>query len=141
MIRRPPRSTQSRSSAASDVYKRQAVGSVNRKDCRTFGEQLAPLPSPNACLFIAGPAAATSTIPIRGLRSAPKLTGTGLAYPNKNGDRARSKGPGSRIEPEPAKIGHRFEIPDNDMGLHARLILHRNSGMISSRKFKSNPNR
>src|ERR1039458_10038803 len=23
-----------------------AVGSVNRKDCRTFGEQLAPLPSP-----------------------------------------------------------------------------------------------
>src|SRR5680860_1900459 len=28
MIRRPPRSTQSRSSAASDVYKRQAVNSV-----------------------------------------------------------------------------------------------------------------
>src|SRR5450756_278919 len=26
MIRRPPRSTQSRSSAASDVYKRQAIG-------------------------------------------------------------------------------------------------------------------
>src|SRR5450756_2720710 len=28
MIRRPPRSTQSRSSAASDVYKRQAIESV-----------------------------------------------------------------------------------------------------------------
>jgi len=29
MIRRPPRSTQSRSSAASDVYKRQRVNLVN----------------------------------------------------------------------------------------------------------------
>src|SRR5450756_3215837 len=29
MIRRPPRSTQSRSSAASDVYKRQAVAGVD----------------------------------------------------------------------------------------------------------------
>mgnify|MGYP007068934637 CR=1 FL=1 len=29
IIRRPPRSTQSRSSAASDVYKRQAVRAVN----------------------------------------------------------------------------------------------------------------
>src|SRR5450756_1293483 len=29
MIRRPPRSTQSRSSAASDVYKRQQIASVN----------------------------------------------------------------------------------------------------------------
>src|SRR5680860_1140553 len=29
MIRRPPRSTQSRSSAASDVYKRQATGTTN----------------------------------------------------------------------------------------------------------------
>jgi len=28
MIRRPPRSTQSRSSAASDVYKRQPIGAV-----------------------------------------------------------------------------------------------------------------
>ena len=50
-------------------------------------------------IFIAGPAAATSTIPIRGLRSARKLIGTGLAYPNKNGDRARSKSPGRRIVP------------------------------------------
>eukprot|EP00657_Telonema_sp_P-1_P006757 TRINITY_DN26173_c0_g1_i1.p1 TRINITY_DN26173_c0_g1~~TRINITY_DN26173_c0_g1_i1.p1 ORF type:complete len:124 (-),score=61.25 TRINITY_DN26173_c0_g1_i1:25-396(-) len=33
MIRRPPRSTQSRSSAASDVYKRQAVRCVERLDC------------------------------------------------------------------------------------------------------------
>ena len=32
MIRRPPRSTQSRSSAASDVYKRQ-VGAVNAVSC------------------------------------------------------------------------------------------------------------
>eukprot|EP01017_Pseudomicrothorax_dubius_P006884 TRINITY_DN12049_c0_g1_i3.p1 TRINITY_DN12049_c0_g1~~TRINITY_DN12049_c0_g1_i3.p1 ORF type:complete len:134 (-),score=15.97 TRINITY_DN12049_c0_g1_i3:132-533(-) len=31
MIRRPPRSTQSRSSAASDVYKRQFIGSALRK--------------------------------------------------------------------------------------------------------------
>ena len=30
MIRRPPRSTQSRSSAASDVYKRQGEGGVRR---------------------------------------------------------------------------------------------------------------
>ena len=29
MIRRPPRSTQSRSSAASDVYKRQDMGIIN----------------------------------------------------------------------------------------------------------------
>src|SRR5450756_1346987 len=32
MIRRPPRSTQSRSSAASDVYKRQVPGSGNGSD-------------------------------------------------------------------------------------------------------------
>src|SRR5450756_3218735 len=32
MIRRPPRSTQSRSSAASDVYKRQGYGGVGRQD-------------------------------------------------------------------------------------------------------------
>src|SRR5428012_23765 len=38
MIRRPPRSTQSRSSAASDVYKRQAAG---RQGPRRPGEQIA----------------------------------------------------------------------------------------------------
>src|SRR5680860_1348167 len=32
MIRRPPRSTQSRSSAASDVYKRQASSTTGRRD-------------------------------------------------------------------------------------------------------------
>src|SRR5680860_342078 len=43
MIRRPPRSTQSRSSAASDVYKRQVEGSqsqigvVERNICPIFG--------------------------------------------------------------------------------------------------------
>eukprot|EP00657_Telonema_sp_P-1_P008967 TRINITY_DN3162_c0_g1_i4.p1 TRINITY_DN3162_c0_g1~~TRINITY_DN3162_c0_g1_i4.p1 ORF type:complete len:130 (-),score=38.90 TRINITY_DN3162_c0_g1_i4:49-438(-) len=35
MIRRPPRSTQSRSSAASDVYKRQLKFSSNWWDCST----------------------------------------------------------------------------------------------------------
>src|SRR5450756_3233847 len=34
MIRRPPRSTQSRSSAASDVYKRQVLGLVTSKSGR-----------------------------------------------------------------------------------------------------------
>src|SRR5450756_640227 len=33
MIRRPPRSTQSRSSAASDVYKRQVPGTVGDGEC------------------------------------------------------------------------------------------------------------
>src|SRR5680860_1861523 len=32
MIRRPPRSTQSRSSAASDVYKRQELGNLGRRN-------------------------------------------------------------------------------------------------------------
>src|SRR5665809_159934 len=41
MIRRPPRSTQSRSSAASDVYKRQAL------DGRTAPFGTAPSGSPN----------------------------------------------------------------------------------------------
>ena len=34
MIRRPPRSTQSRSSAASDVYKRQASDVYKRQACK-----------------------------------------------------------------------------------------------------------
>ena len=37
MIRRPPRSTQSRSSAASDVYKRQVEGGVVDR-AGTFGD-------------------------------------------------------------------------------------------------------
>eukprot|EP00657_Telonema_sp_P-1_P004719 TRINITY_DN21162_c0_g1_i1.p1 TRINITY_DN21162_c0_g1~~TRINITY_DN21162_c0_g1_i1.p1 ORF type:complete len:101 (-),score=41.81 TRINITY_DN21162_c0_g1_i1:6-308(-) len=41
MIRRPPRSTQSRSSAASDVYKRQSVGR-----CRRIHSVQASLPEP-----------------------------------------------------------------------------------------------
>src|SRR5450756_3115176 len=43
MIRRPPRSTQSRSSAASDVYKRQLVGPVDqaRVDGRSRSADLA----------------------------------------------------------------------------------------------------
>src|SRR5450756_1695540 len=48
MIRRPPRSTQSRSSAASDVYKRQ-VQALHQHDCHVAGEPgrleaLGPLP-------------------------------------------------------------------------------------------------
>src|SRR5450756_773315 len=41
MIRRPPRSTQSRSSAASDVYKRQVQGVVDllRRDAETRGRR------------------------------------------------------------------------------------------------------
>src|SRR5450756_3079009 len=42
MIRRPPRSTQSRSSAASDVYKRQAPGGglmIDRNDAVRLAEQ------------------------------------------------------------------------------------------------------
>ena len=46
MIRRPPRSTQSRSSAASDVYKRQAGGRVLDEDAdfvrRTLGLETPP---------------------------------------------------------------------------------------------------
>src|SRR5450756_757051 len=38
MIRRPPRSTQSRSSAASDVYKRQTTPLYRRADCALDGE-------------------------------------------------------------------------------------------------------
>ena len=37
MIRRPPRSTQSRSSAASDVYKRQVIDPDLQKDLVTLG--------------------------------------------------------------------------------------------------------
>src|SRR5450756_3257632 len=40
MIRRPPRSTQSRSSAASDVYKRQAVNGNNLVQALVPHEQL-----------------------------------------------------------------------------------------------------
>ena len=46
IIRRPPRSTQSRSSAASDVYKRQGDGRVDETDtelCCRFGELLGHL--------------------------------------------------------------------------------------------------
>ena len=39
MIRRPPRSTQSRSSAASDVYKRQAQETIAQGDA-VFGHHL-----------------------------------------------------------------------------------------------------
>src|SRR5262252_7739689 len=39
-----------------------------------------------SAMFMAGPATATQTMPLRGFRSARKLTGTGLAYPNRNGE-------------------------------------------------------
>jgi len=38
-------------------------------------------------------------MPLRGFRSARKLTGTGLAYPNKNGEASSNKRPGSKIVP------------------------------------------
>src|SRR5680860_1236175 len=47
MIRRPPRSTQSRSSAASDVYKRQTPGSQDALRARTPSEAH-PWPRPDA---------------------------------------------------------------------------------------------
>src|SRR5450756_3175125 len=43
MIRRPPRSTQSRSSAASDVYKRQVEGGAAPEDPVAALEDLQPL--------------------------------------------------------------------------------------------------
>src|SRR5450756_1252354 len=52
MIRRPPRSTQSRSSAASDVYKRQRQAAFpvarNRHDAGILVESVAPAPIPDA---------------------------------------------------------------------------------------------
>ena len=42
MIRRPPRSTQSRSSAASDVYKRQVVDSVRALEAFTSPARAEP---------------------------------------------------------------------------------------------------
>ena len=39
MIRRPPRSTQSRSSAASDVYKRQVAYPVQRAAAAVYSEE------------------------------------------------------------------------------------------------------
>eukprot|EP00657_Telonema_sp_P-1_P000108 TRINITY_DN10190_c0_g1_i1.p1 TRINITY_DN10190_c0_g1~~TRINITY_DN10190_c0_g1_i1.p1 ORF type:complete len:103 (-),score=48.52 TRINITY_DN10190_c0_g1_i1:123-431(-) len=42
MIRRPPRSTQSRSSAASDVYKRQAFSSASRFFSTSRGSRCLP---------------------------------------------------------------------------------------------------
>ena len=41
MIRRPPRSTQSRSSAASDVYKRQRMDCMDKRDC-TLNQPTSP---------------------------------------------------------------------------------------------------
>src|SRR5428012_842 len=50
MIRRPPRSTQSRSSAASDVYKRQGRSCANPKDQRT--ERRTATRNPGSALWI-----------------------------------------------------------------------------------------
>eukprot|EP00657_Telonema_sp_P-1_P002972 TRINITY_DN16950_c0_g1_i1.p1 TRINITY_DN16950_c0_g1~~TRINITY_DN16950_c0_g1_i1.p1 ORF type:complete len:100 (+),score=48.01 TRINITY_DN16950_c0_g1_i1:137-436(+) len=43
MIRRPPRSTQSRSSAASDVYKRQQSRSVEGRSASELADEIADL--------------------------------------------------------------------------------------------------
>src|SRR5450756_2857613 len=74
MIRRPPRSTQSRSSAASDVYKRQA------HDVRRRGGAVArprrPLPHPRA-----RPARRRGLSAARAARSgSPRLGGGGLSH-------------------------------------------------------------
>src|SRR5262249_6261543 len=50
-------------------------------------------------MFVNGPARATSTMSRRGFLSALKLTGTGLAYPNRNGVRRSNKIAGIRIVP------------------------------------------
>ena len=42
MIRRPPRSTLDRSSAASDVYKRQAAGRSRGRGAEAYGQQAVP---------------------------------------------------------------------------------------------------
>jgi hypothetical protein len=51
-----------------------------------------------SAMFIAGPAAATQTMSRRGLRKAANFTGTGLAYPKTNGDRASRRSPPNRID-------------------------------------------
>src|SRR5680860_1889217 len=52
MIRRPPRSTQSRSSAASDVYKRQGLGLLGeRRDRSGLTDRLADLDDLSDALF------------------------------------------------------------------------------------------
>src|SRR5450756_3150484 len=43
MIRRPPRSTQSRSSAASDVYKRQGFGRADASDVNGLAREIPAL--------------------------------------------------------------------------------------------------
>src|SRR6478672_3955212 len=50
-------------------------------------------------IFIAGPAAATHAMSRRGLRSARKSTGTGLAYPKRKGDRVINSKAGNKIVP------------------------------------------
>ena len=52
-----------------------------------------------SAIFIAGPPAATQAMSRRELRKAANFTGTGLAYPKTNGDRASKRNPGSRIVP------------------------------------------
>src|SRR5450756_3106629 len=58
MIRRPPRSTQSRSSAASDVYKRQLIGSSGEGGAklhrRNFGEAVENLTGSGEYHWMAG---------------------------------------------------------------------------------------
>ena len=49
--------------------------------------------------FIPGPAAATKAESSFGLRSARKFTGTGLAYPNRNGECVIINSAGRRIVP------------------------------------------
>src|SRR5262249_49344247 len=72
---------------------------AGRNSClRTIASQSSAAKMASA-MFMAGPATATQTMPLRGFRSARKLTGTGLAYPNRNGEPSSSRTPGSKIVP------------------------------------------
>ena len=69
MIRRPPRSTQSRSSAASDVYKRQVYGRFG--DYKQDAESLVTRPEPDAFDYVEGFAFVNSDDPVNGYGSVP----------------------------------------------------------------------
>src|SRR5450756_2093690 len=79
MIRRPPRSTQSRSSAASDVYKRQALGFVNTAGLLgqvVAGEGEAPRAAPTAHPPVL--AATAAALQQRGVAQLPKEGGVAV---------------------------------------------------------------
>ena len=78
MIRRPPRSTQSRSSAASDVYKRQEVASGAKADRAQLRQVLAKLAAGDVLLVTRLDRLARSTRDPLNTRAA--ITGTGAGF-------------------------------------------------------------